>query len=571
MKVYFERKVLWGFFLALGILTVLGIYSFRTSRDSINASRLIARTNEVLYHIEQLHSSHLELEAEVVRFSINGDSSFVVFFSTRIKEAAIHYSTLRDMTRENLRQQANLDSIQLSGRKKVDLIKKIIAARKHSVDSVRRLIPSPYNDSLLKSLNSGIDNMQFEEKRLLDGRMRANQQELENFYSVLTMLLIVAAAIVIVLFLTINANLRARLKAEEALKLASQEISDLYNNAPCGYHSVDKDGVVIEMNKTWLKWLGREREEVINKLKFVDLLTPKSRDIFERNFTVLKTNGSLTGVEFEVIRKNREKQLVIVNDLGITDERGDFLKSRSTAFDITERARAEQKVVEINRELEAFTYSVSHDLRAPLRSIDGYSKILQEEYGQHLDAEASRLLGIVRRNAKRMGHLIDDLLEFSRMGRKEIAMMMIDMNSLVENIKQELLASETDRSIEFAIQPLKNAVADVNMIRQVWINVISNALKYTKKNERSKIEVGCQDESKRIVYYIRDNGVGFDMQYANKLFGVFQRLHKIEEFEGTGVGLALAHRILNRHGGKIWAESSVNEGATFYFFLPKHN
>lgn len=571
MKVYFERKVLGGFFLALGILTILGIYSYRTSKDSMRAGRLISNSNETLYHIEQLHSSHLQIEAEVMHYSMNADTSFVRFFTEKLKEAAVHYVTLREKTKGNPAQQHYLDSIQILGRQKVDLIKLVIAARMHALDSARELIQSPSNRRLTKGLNAVVESMQDEEKRLLNQHMAENQSEVENFYTTFIALVIVAALIVIVLFLTINASLRARLSAERELQSADAEIKDLYNNAPCGYHSLDENGTIIEMNDTWLNWIGKRREDTINKLQFTDLLTSKGKDVFERNFHSVRKDGFTTGVEFEVIRKNRETLLIISNTVAIKDSEGNFKKSRSTVFDITDRHKTEQKVTEANKELEAFTYSVSHDLRAPLRSIDGYSKILQEDYGSRLDPDAVRLIDIVRRNARRMGQLIDDLLDFSRLGRKELALSTIHMNSLVDNIKQELLVLEKGRDIEFVIQPLVDAAGDFSMIRQVWINVISNALKYSNKREISKIEVGCQDEPNRVVYFIRDNGVGFDMQYSNKLFGVFQRLHKIEEFEGTGVGLALAHRILSRHGGKIWAESTVNEGATFFFFLPKIN
>jgi PAS domain S-box-containing protein len=571
MKVYFERKILGGFFLALGILTILGIYSYQTSKDSMRAGKLIADANEILYHIEQLRSSHLQIEAELMRYSINADTAFVRFFTHKIQEAAVHYVTLREMTKDNRTQQVHLDSIQLLGRQKVDLIKMVIRVQQHSIDSVRKLIPSPSNRKLTKGLNSVVEALQLEEKRMLNEHMVENQREVENFYTTFITLVIVAALIVIVLFLTINSNLRARLSAEQALQSAAAEISDLYNSAPCGYHSLDENGTIIEMNDTWLNWMGRKREEVINKLKFADILTPKSKDVFERNFYVFKTQGFTTGIEYEVIRRNRETLLVISNAVALKDSEGNFKQSRATVFDITERHKAEQKVNEANKELEAFTYSVSHDLRAPLRSIDGYSKILQEDYVSQMDPEATRLIDIVRRNARRMGQLIDDLLDFSRLGRKELALNTIHMNSLVDNIKQELLVLEKGREVEFTIHPLVDVAADFSMIRQVWINVILNALKYSNKRLDSKIEVGCQDEPNRVVYYIRDNGVGFDMQYSNKLFGVFQRLHKLEEFEGTGVGLALAHRIISRHGGKIWAESTVNEGATFFFFLPKIN
>ncbi len=303
----------------------------------------------------------------------------------------------------------------------------------------------------------------------------------------------------------------------------------------------------------------------------MQLLTPKSQEVYKEIFPLFKVKGHIHNLELEIPSKNNTTLFVILNATSITDEKGNLVKSRSTVFNITERRLAEEKVVETNNELEAFTYSVSHDLRAPLRSIDGYSKILQEDYSSKLDEEGNRILQIIRRNALRMGQLIEDLLNFARLGRKELEKTRLNMNVLVDNVKQELMTNESKRNIEFVVRPLDEVYCDSSMMRQVWINLISNALKYSRRQEVSKIEIGCNQEETRTIYYIRDNGVGFDMAYADKLFGVFQRLHKMEEFDGTGVGLALVHRIVSRHGGKIWAESQVNHGATFFFVIPNQN
>lgn len=568
MKVYYERKVLGGFFLALGILTLLGVYSYRNSRDSMTTSQVVSHTNEVLYHIEKLHSAHLKIEAELIRYSINADTSFIPFFKKNIGDAAEHFKTLADFTKDNPSHQLRLDSIRILGRKKVDFINNVIQARLHSLDSVRKLIPSAYNTGLVTGINQVVEGMQKVEKELLHQRMAAHKVEVKKFTFNFTTLLIATGSIIIVLFLAINTTLRARLQAEEALRLASEEIKDLYNNAPCGYHSVDTTGVIVEMNRTWLEWIGSTREQVINKVRFSDLLSRKSRDLYEDSFQKLKSQGYINNLECEVTRKNADTFYGILNATAITDTDGNYIKSRSTVFDITDRHVAERRLAEVNNELESFTYSVSHDLRAPLRSIDGYTKILQEDYGLKLEPEANRLLQIVRRNTRRMGKLIDDLLDFARLGRKELAQTTVHMNSLVDHVRQELMEVEIGRQIEFKIGSLYSVKGDLGMIRQVWINLISNALKYSQKQPLARIEIGCTNDNNHITYYIRDNGVGFDMKYVNKLFGVFQRLHKVEEFEGTGVGLALVHRIIARHGGKIWAEASVNEGATFYFFIP---
>jgi signal transduction histidine kinase len=236
----------------------------------------------------------------------------------------------------------------------------------------------------------------------------------------------------------------------------------------------------------------------------------------------------------------------------------------------------EQKVIErtaqleaANKELESFSYSVSHDLRAPLRAITGFSSMLLEDYTDKLDDEGKRLLNVVKDNTLNMGALIDDLLNLSRIGRKQIERSEIDMDKLARTTFDEIKAIIPERKIQFDIKLLPPAYGDEGLLRQVFFNLLSNAIKFTRTRENAIIEAGGYVEGPENVYYIKDNGIGFDMQYADKLFDAFQRLHSDKQFEGTGIGLAIVHRVINRHGGKVWAKGKVNEGATFYFTLPK--
>jgi PAS domain S-box-containing protein len=235
----------------------------------------------------------------------------------------------------------------------------------------------------------------------------------------------------------------------------------------------------------------------------------------------------------------------------------------------------EQKVLDrtvqlesANKELESFSYSVSHDLRAPLRAVNGYAKILEEDYTDLFNDEGRRLLSVVQQNAKKMGMLIDDLLAFSRLGRKEINKSVINMTEMAGNALGELRASQQIKA-EVIINDLQPVIADTALMNQVWVNLLSNAIKYSFNTKKPVITINSEKKNGELIYSVSDNGVGFDMKYAHKLFGVFQRLHTMEEFEGTGVGLALAHRIITRQGGKIWAKAKVGKGATFYFSLPE--
>jgi light-regulated signal transduction histidine kinase (bacteriophytochrome) len=246
------------------------------------------------------------------------------------------------------------------------------------------------------------------------------------------------------------------------------------------------------------------------------------------------------------------------------------------------RTNAEQKMLELNkqleertsalevlnRELESFSYSVSHDLRAPLRSIQGYTQILQEDYGEVMGEEGNKIMNIIVRNTNKMAQLIDDLLEFSRISRKQFQTSFCNMQQLVENVLKDEYIALSKKEYEIKIKELYSCSADPAMMKQVWTNLISNALKYSGKRDKPVIEIGSYKNENNNVYYVKDNGVGFDMEYVDKLFSVFQRLHSEAEFEGTGIGLAIVDRIITRHEGRVWTEAKKNEGASFFFSLP---
>jgi PAS domain S-box-containing protein len=267
----------------------------------------------------------------------------------------------------------------------------------------------------------------------------------------------------------------------------------------------------------------------------------------------------------------------------VYNEHGEQILCVVSTSDITERKLAEKEIHRLNaeleervlqrtrqleaanKELEAFSYSVSHDLRSPLRTIDGFSQAVLEDFGPQLPAEGQRYLNVIRDGAQRMGNLIDDLLTFSRLSRQALNKKPVNTAQLVREVLKELQAEQQNRDIDLKVGELLTCQGDAVLLKQVWINLISNALKYSRGQHPATIEIGCTLAGDEKVYFVRDNGTGFDMQYAHKLFGVFQRLHRAEDFEGTGVGLAIVQRVINRHGGRVWAEAAVGKGATFYF------
>ncbi len=392
-----------------------------------------------------------------------------------------------------------------------------------------------------------------------------------------------------------NRSLRARVAAKTAelsaalgaVRNYADDVADLYHNAPCGYHCLDQDGVVVQINDTELKWLGRTRDEVVGQLRFTDLLTDEARRNFHGHFARFKALGTVSDVEYELVRRDGTILPVMISASTVRDRDGNYLMSRATVYDMTDRKQVEREVLRLNaelerrveertrqlevanRELESFSYSVSHDLRSPLRGIDGFSQLLLDRNRGSLDAESAHYLQRVRAAAQRMGMLIDDLLSLSQITRSKLVRRRVDLSALAKEILDELARAEPEREVDCRIAPGLAADADPGLMRAMLQNLLGNAWKFTGKRARARVEFGRQRVNGEAVFFIRDNGAGFNMDYAATLFGAFQRLHTSNEFEGTGIGLATVQRIVSRHGGRIWAEGVPDEGATFFFQLPE--
>ncbi|MBC5993539.1 PAS domain S-box protein [Pontibacter cellulosilyticus] len=309
-----------------------------------------------------------------------------------------------------------------------------------------------------------------------------------------------------------------------------------------------------------------------------DFLLSEAQEIVE---SILE-GSQIQALETKRVTKCGEVIDVVFAASVLTDSDSNLKSVAITERNITAQKKSEREIKQLNtdlkrnvaqleitnKELESFSYSVSHDLRAPLRAINGYANIIREDYKDHLDDELRRLLEIIQNNAKKMGTLIDDLLAFSKLGRKELVKSTVNTAGMVKQIISETETSAKHR-VNFVIGKLISAEGDYTLLNQVFINLVSNAVKYSSKNENPRVEVSSYTTDDEIIYYIKDNGTGFNMDYAHKLFGVFQRLHSDQDFEGTGVGLAIVQRVIVKHGGRVWAEGELNKGATFYFSLPK--
>ncbi len=379
------------------------------------------------------------------------------------------------------------------------------------------------------------------------------------------------------------ADITERKLAERELRESEAQLQEFLDNSTALIYLKDLEGRYLRTNRRLAEVFGFEAGRAVGKTDY-DLFRREIADRYKANDRQVIEAGQPLHFEETALQADGVHTYISVK-FPLRDRAGRIYAVGGISTDITDRKRAEDEIrrfneelerrVEertkelqiINQELEAFTYSVSHDLRAPIRHISGFSRILMEDYAAQLEPEALAHLERIRHGAQRMARLVDDLLELSRLGRRELAVQPTDLNDVVRLALEEVKPEAEGRRVEWKIGPLPQVECDAGLMQQVFTNLLSNALKYTRPREPAVIEIGQVTQNRGPVIFVRDNGVGFDMKHAGKLFGVFQRLHRAEDFEGTGIGLATVQRILHKHGGRVWAEGQPGQGATFYFTL----
>ena len=374
-------------------------------------------------------------------------------------------------------------------------------------------------------------------------------------------------------------------KMQDALQASESNLKAMFNNTDVGFLFLDAEYTVVAFNQISQQWasnlFGLNLKENVN---FKKLLVPERLASFN-TFASSILNGNDITYETSYTAKDKTVIWYCINGKPITDK-GNIIGVCIAVTDITARKTAEEEIkllnteleervksrtaelVEANTALEAFSYSVSHDLRSPVRSVMGFSQIINKEYGHSLNNELKELFTHIEKSSKRMNAIIDDLLVLAKFGKEKLQISEVDMSKLFSNVWDHLLFSNPHNAV-LEMGPLPKVQADGSMLEQVIVNLLSNAVKYSSKKENPQIKVGFEETPDSTIFYVKDNGAGFDMQSYDRLFGAFQRLHGVSEFEGTGVGLMLIKRIVERHGGSVWAEGKVNEGAIFYFSLPK--
>ena len=357
------------------------------------------------------------------------------------------------------------------------------------------------------------------------------------------------------------------------VRAATSQLASIVESADDAIVGMTLDGIILSWNSSAERIFGYSAEEVKGRPISI-LILPERSDEVPRILERVKRGERVE--HYEAVRRRKDGTLIDVS-MTISPTRGETGKitgASTITSDNTERKQAQQLLIQrtaeleaANKELEAFTYSVSHDLRAPLRHINGFSKILLEDFGPQMNPAAKEYLQRMHETAQHMGRLVDDLLDLARVSRQALTMEITGLNALAEEVILHLRTEAQDRQIDWQVGPLPFVQCDPGLIKQVFANLLANALKFTRPRERGVIEVGQTTVNSQPVIFVRDNGIGFDMRYADKMFGVFQRLHRQEDFEGTGVGLAIVERIIHKHAGRVWAEAEVEKGATFYFTL----
>jgi PAS domain S-box-containing protein len=595
------------------IMLVFITFVLNLKRQSQEAQAQSLHSKEVIAQTHLILRILVDAETGMRGYVITGDRRFVAPYQQSVIELPGELSKLETLVADNPKQLQQARRISVEASEKMYFIRQteqLIDAGFHN-DAVAQ-VKTGEGKRLMDEARQQVEHFLQEEERLDSLRQQALDTSWQRFNWLLIGGMSAASVIMLLLasffsrgitnrLLTLNRNAQALASGEElalpvqgedeiaqldktfhkmadALATSIQKERALVENATDIICSLDGEGRFVNINPASLKMWGYKPEEVIGQ-HYSKFIVPEDLSQSAAAESSVLQGQVLTDFENRFTRRDGTEVWMTWSASWSESEQLMFCVAR----DITARKRAEAiaeehklaledtaaELTAINKELEAFSYSVSHDLRAPLRHIDGFANLLQKNSAAALDEKGRRYLSTISAAARQMGQLIDDLLAFSRIGRTEMNTTTVSLEELFRLVQSDLQSEQDGRNISWQINPLPQVQGDPSMLRLVIMNLLSNALKYTRNRPQAHIEVGnLNEQSEQATIFVRDNGAGFDMKYVEKLFGVFQRLHSVSEFEGTGIGLANVRRIIHRHGGKTWAEGKVNDGAIFYFSLP---
>lgn len=573
-----------AFVIGLLILGYVGASSYRNAQREESDREWVAHTYQVLGTIDAVHAALADVESSQRSYVLTSDPARLQGYEMRRESLSANLIELRRLTSDNPVQQGNMDALDRAISARLDQMQLDIALRqKKTLEATAESIKREPGSDLMAAIGDQLSTMRAEEQRLLQARSVAAEAASRNTRRAIVFGSLLALGFLFVSFLAVDRELQERKRAELALHESEERFRlAVANVTTYAILTLNAQGNVASWNAGAERIKGYRADEIIGKhfscfYAQEDVTAGKP----ERVLAVAAREGRIEDEGWRV-RKDGSHFWASVVITAIKSARGNLIGFSKVTRDLTERKSAEERIqilnrdlqqhvadlTSANRELDAFTYSLAHDLRAPLRHIHGFANILAEDWNEKIDDEGKRFLGKIVKSSKEMGAMVDDLLNFARLGRVELQRTLVDLSHLVEEVRRQLEPDTQNRSIQWEVGDLPIVPGDPALLRQVLINLLSNAVKYTSKEQDAQIKVGSRNGGNEVTVFVRDNGAGFDMQYAKKLFRVFQRLHRAEEFEGTGVGLANVRRIIERHGGRIWAESEPGKGATFYFSLP---
>ncbi|WP_167735669.1 MULTISPECIES: ATP-binding protein [unclassified Herbaspirillum] len=570
-----------GAFFVLAMLLSIGVttVAYRSVRVFEARAIWVEHTHTVLQRLEETHSTLRDLVANARGYALSSRHEYLLGFESDRNLLQQLLSGLRALQIDNQDQLDRLTHLSITIAQRIELARTLIEADKE----VRIDNAYEHGRDLSEDIRRQFVALKDVEQALLTERSADTRESIRWTILAIVGGSFLSVAILIAVYLRLKRETLRRREAQTKAQLYAADIEDLYNQAPCGYHSVDEEsGLIVQINDTELAWLGYAREQVVGKMTQTDLMTSSSAERYRADVRPrFLRNEPIGGVDVECLRADGTHFPTLMSISTVLHPDNGRVISRNVIYDISGRKQTEKEIEElnaslkrqtqhlsnINKELESFSYSVSHDLRAPLRAISGYAMMVEEDYAEALDAKGKELLQVIRRNVSKMDALISDLLKLSKSATGELTLAHFSMQEQVEESIAGL--RRENAGVEFIVDPLEDVIANQGLLRQVWKNLLGNAVKFSKKAEHAVVRVSSTSTPEEVIYQVQDNGIGFDMRYVHKLFGTFQRLHRQEDYAGTGIGLALVQRIVVRHGGRVWAESRSGEGASFYFTLPR--